>query len=1213
VLPTGYRWEEIGGDWIEYDDAGRMQGYGDSNNVLVTVSYNPDGRIAGVHDHNGKQVIWYTYDGAGRVVSLRDYSDRSVSYEYSDATRAILGAAIDVRGKRWTYSHDSSGLKSKTDPLGRTIQYSKTHTKMLSSKIYDDNRGVAYRHWDDKSRREFHTDVYEGVGHSVVRGGRKESFVYNRKGVLVRQEINGITVQNVSDSSREKVITDRNGNQTVERYDGNLNLISRTHPDSSTSSWSYKTFSVSVGLTPESRAPMLIAKIVQYTDENGVITKYEYDARANQIREIHSVGRPEERVIEHEYDAFGNVLSVRNIGDANTAEAVSRYSYDESGNVVIAVDPEGAVTQYARDVIGNAITVTDGRGKTWVFDYDASGNLTSAADPLNQAISFEYDGAGNLVKVIDQAMNVWTLEYDIRDNVTKIVNPHGRTVAYSYNIHGQVTGKLDEEEKGIAAGYDQAGRLITRIDGAGNLIRAEYSDGGDRGSGGLSQPTRVSFPSFDREISYDDRNRIARDTFVIDGGQRLETRHTYDPLSRLISTIDPRGNAASYSYDSRGNLASVVDAMGHTVALEYDNRDNLISLRDQKNQITRFEYDRANRLITERRPLGQETTYGYDAEGNLSSIVDPKGQKIEYVYDDAGRMVLERHFNAASDVEARRSISYSYDERGLLVGWSDGERSATFTYDALRRKTGETVSYGEFSLGHQYAYYENGQKKSYTSPGGVTYEYLYDAANRVTSVNIPGQGAVSVNEYTWSEPSLTTLPGGVRNEVSYTGFLEPMSKRLVGADGSLISALEYDYDLNRSIKEIHKDIEVKAYDYDASDRLLSAITTTQAEEQYSYDPVGNRTLSSNNEEWVYNNNNELVSRGKIDYEYDDNGNQTRRSKNGIISNYEYDVRNRLISVRDQAGNAVAKYEYDPFGRRMLKEVNGHVTYFIYSDEGLVAEYDGLGSPMVEYSYWPDSTWGANPLFMKKSTAHFYYQNDHLGTPQEIISASGAIVWAADYQSFGFVSVVGSGIVNNLRFPGQYYDVETGFHYNWMRYYDPEIGRYITSDPIGLRGGPNTYLYASANPLKFIDPVGLLCVYEQSTGKLTCHRDDSGELYLPACYGYAGAGPGLNRPGLQDRKYVGPLPQGDYTVGPNIPKGPGSTGKNVRPLMPDPRNIMFGRDGFYMHGDNERANNTASKGCPIFPPSCRSKIPDGETLRVVPGPQVHGPVMSLPLP
>jgi len=170
----------------------------------------------------------------------------------------------------------------------------------------------------------------------------------------------------------------------------------------------------------------------------------------------------------------------------------------------------------------------------------------------------------------------------------------------------------------------------------------------------------------------------------------------------------------------------------------------------------------------------------------------------------------------------------------------------------------------------------------------------------------------------------------------------------------------------------------------------------------------------------------------------------------------------------------SSYYYDPFGRRLWKEINGVRTYFVYADEGLIAEVDAAGNVIKSYGYKPGSTWTTDPLFMKVGGQYYFYQNDHLGTPQKLTAVNGAVVWAAKYSSFGEADVdISSSIVNNLRFPGQYFDQETGLHYNWHRFYNPATGRYLRLDPIGIKGGINWYSYALNNPKAILDPLGLM--------------------------------------------------------------------------------------------------------------------------------------------
>ena len=300
------------------------------------------------------------------------------------------------------------------------------------------------------------------------------------------------------------------------------------------------------------------------------------------------------------------------------------------------------------------------------------------------------------------------------------------------------------------------------------------------------------------------------------------------------------------------------------------------------------------------------------------------------------------------------------------------------------------------------------------------------------------------------------------------------------------------------------------YSYDTLDHFTGATysnssqtgstSSPQANESYSYDPLANRITGSNAStgsaqgptNYSYNANNQLTQAGSVSYTYDANGNTTSQTDAGNATNtrsYVYDTDNRLVEVHDAANAIIATYRYDPFGRRLSKTLSntastgsaqapaGSSTYYFYSAEGLIAEADANGQIIQSYGYAPGSTFSTNPLWTKLSTAgtatYYTYQNDHLGTPQKLLNQSGITVWSATYDAFGRATIdPASTITNNLRFPGQYADQETGLHYNWMRFYDPNTGRYVTSDPIGLEGGVNEYAYVGGNPIGSIDPWGL---------------------------------------------------------------------------------------------------------------------------------------------
>ena len=313
------------------------------------------------------------------------------------------------------------------------------------------------------------------------------------------------------------------------------------------------------------------------------------------------------------------------------------------------------------------------------------------------------------------------------------------------------------------------------------------------------------------------------------------------------------------------------------------------------------------------------------------------------------------------------------------------------------------------------------------------------------------------------------------------------------------------------------------YGYDDESRLTQAVTDTGGllgtdTETFTLDGVGNRTAHSKIlGSWDYDANNRLTEKGLLDkttYAYDDAGSLTQKTQGGIATNYVYDSQHRLVEVKGTGGNPIARYGYDPMGRRIWKEAYRNQdgaplaqalrSYYLYSDEGLIAESqqpitpplpvgEGWGEGVTatappkittQYGPKPDSEFTTATLFVKtKNSAGqntiAYYHHDHLGTPIQATDKAGNIVWSAQYNVFGQAAITTPTatfaqptIASDLRFPGQVYDEETGLHYNWHRYYDPGLGRYVTADPVGLAGGVNFYAYVGGNPVNLTDPTGL---------------------------------------------------------------------------------------------------------------------------------------------
>ena len=997
---------------------------------------------------------------------------------------------MDANGNTWIYGYTGSLPTTFTDPENRTITRTWVGNGELASLRYADGTGVDYKYEYDSSKTLFYKQ-------ERTTGGRVTESWINPEGEVVRQDLNGKNLKTlVTDTyARTRTETDARGLATVREYDQWDNITKITYPDGATITTTYDP---------------VFSQPTQKTDERGIITKYEYDTKGNLLKFTEAFGLPEQRITEYTYDAYGNRLTQKRLGDTQTQEALTRYEYDNYGNVTAIVDPENYRSEFTYSAMGNSLIKKDARGKLWTKTYDNRGRITSETDPLSHTTRYEYDKSGLPIKTIDAATNESVLSYDQRGNIITATDPNGGVSRFEYDTHNQIVIRIDQAGKFQTTEYDLDGRPVRHSDGNGNTLQYIY---GDEASGLNNLLIKVIYPTFNQELKYDVRNRVTEVTDVLDSSTRYTTQFGFDAGGIRTRITDKENKTTTNVYDALGRLTQITDPLAGVTTQTYDNRDNLIALKDPKDQTHHFEYDRRNLQTREIRPLGQSITYTYTAIGQPETRTDAKGQRKLYIYDDAARKTGESHYLTVDTTTPAKTISYSYNDLGTLTNWNDGVVSGGTNYDNRQlQKIGETVNYGAFSLGYSYGYGANGLKQSFTGPDNVTINYTYDNNNQLSSIALP-TGSLTINAYNWTEPAQITLPGGTTRTQSYDPLL-----RLTGInvkDPAQNNILNYAYTYDKSDNVKTKNTEQGNYDYDYDDlyRLKQATNPSPlATEAYTYDAVGNRLTDSNIlGAWAYNENNQLTAHGNATFGYDTNGNMITKTEGNITTTFVYDTNDRLIEVRhtDIAANTtttLATYAYDPFGRRLWKEISGARTYFFYSDEGLIAEADNAGVLTKNYGYIPNSYWSTDPVYLKQGSNYFFYQNDHLGTSQKLTASDGAIVWSAKAQAFGHALVDNaSSITNNLRFAGQYFDSETGLLYNWNRYYDPGLGGYVQSDPIGLNGGLNIYAYVEGNPVNLIDPEGLASTC-YSQGPNCGGAGPPGSIYKsPGCftpvYGY----------------------------------------------------------------------------------------------------------------
>ncbi|MBE9136916.1 hypothetical protein IQ254_06825 [Nodosilinea sp. LEGE 07088] len=538
--------------------------------------------------------------------------------------------------------------------------------------------------------------------------------------------------------------------------------------------------------------------------------------------------------------------------------------------------------------------------------------------------------------------------------------------------------------------------------------------------------------------------------------------------------------------------------------------DNLLSVTDPLNNQTTYAYDGLNRLTQDTNALGFSRTYGYDAMDNLTRTSDRNGRSRQFTYDNLDRCSSEQWLGAADAVQ--RTLSYGFDALGRLSQVQDTDASSTvlssntYSFDALDRLTSETVVTApvvpQVVFDHAYDAVDNRIQTTDTIAGTLsgTTDYTYDALDRMTQIQ---QGGTAV------QPKRVEMGYNVASELTSLS-------RFVGADGTTpVASTSYSYDSSGRLTQITHataaapiaDYQLSydaanrltslvspdgtaTYTYDARDQLTGADYTAQSNEAYTYDANGNRT----NAGYQTTANNQLTSDGVFTYEYDNEGNRTRRTRisDSAVTTYEWDHRQRLVAVNEGDGTTVTQrvtYTYDAFDRRLSQSVDpdgdgpiaATAEYFVYDGDHIALVFDEAGNQTHRYLHGL----GIDQI-LAEETANgdvHWALTDHQGSVRDIIDNSGATLNRLVYDSFGRVtSETNPAFDFRFGYTGRERDEATGLMYYRARYYDPAVGRFLSEDPLGFGAGDaNLYRYVFNSPTNYADPSGELVITATAAG------------------------------------------------------------------------------------------------------------------------------------
>jgi RHS repeat-associated protein len=1104
--------DPIGTFTYDYDDKGNQARVLDRLGIPTTVIYdnlhNPVTVIRPDPDGTGSLSQWlgtYVYDDAEQLQSFTDplssSTTRSATFSYDSRglptglTQLSVSGGVTTTLRHATLGYDGAGeLTSYTNPNGKTTSYGYDLVSRLNSITYPDSIGTITATYFQTGWMKEMTDTR----------GAHTSFAYTAVGML-----QSMTQQGSAGTADDRVtsylyvylpsvfkiaVTDALNNTSTFAYDAMGHLVSVTTPDpdgggSLTPQTTTYTYDKIGNLTQITEPRLLAGSTSTY-----VISTFAYDAgyrlidqsiAANTTSELQRTtfgydaddrltGMTESvnnsallRTATYAYDNLGRLTDTTESTNVAATLRQSTFAYDAASRLVDTTFVANSTTYsqettYAYDALDRLTGVTEAAGtalaRSRSYGYDANDNLTSYSDPLGRLSTFSYDGLDRLTQVTQPdpaggtAYTISTYAYDGNGNLTSYTDANNNTTNYSYDAFNELTQVTQPNPGGgspvTSYAYDKAGNLLTITDPLSHV-----------------------------------------------------TSYNYDNMYRVISVVGPvpGGGAGSsvtqYNYNQAGDVAQVIESPGLSVQ-----------------NITTYTYDNLGREQTESELVqltGSTTTtatrtFAYDTLGRLQSSVDSDNRLVTYSYDALDRLTNEQWYSGPTTTSTlQRTITYAYDLRDNLTDANEGSGNVrtTFVYDALDRVTDTTQTIPQasgsstFTFQTTYSYKADDQVESrrvlINGTLDSTLTYSYDGMGRVSdekqTLNPSGSGN--------TEATFTYLPTGEIKTIQRKGgssftnaalttYSYDALERVTAINttqGTFSYSDTYTYDAASRITGETNTSGTATYTYYDNDQIKSASYSYASAESFSWDENGNPTGTG----IVIGAGDRLMNDGTSTYEYDAEGNRTKKSTGSTVSTYSWDQRDRLTGMTTTASGSINKMVtvvYDAFNRRVAEYVgsngNGNkITrrdHYVWDGDQVDTVANGTTTPTVtdRFLMGPGID---NVLADEKSGTVNWTITDVRGDVQEVLDSTGNWKTRKDYTAFGVKTDTGNPSTTDTVFAyaGREYDPDLGLEYNRNRWYDPAAKRFVSEDPIGFRGGDsNLQRYVGNAPTNHTDPRGL---------------------------------------------------------------------------------------------------------------------------------------------
>jgi RHS repeat-associated protein len=767
--------------------------------------------------------------------------------------------------------------------------------------------------------------------------------------------------------------------------------------------------------------------LVQEIDANGKSFYFGYDGRGASAYCIRTWG--DGGLFDHVID-YDKKQRVTRVYDSNGARKT--YRMNEVYAVTEIVDAKGGKTTFAYDDNLWTTRVRDAASEEIVYEHDAGGRVVAEVHPDGSKEEREYDGSGRLVRRVDRRGGVW--KYRFEPFSTHVVTPDAAVTRLVHDDDGLLVAVIADEKR-WSFQRDDSGNTVLYTDCEGRTTKVVY----DR----LGRPLECERDSVRTTLSWNRRG----DPIHLGDEAGSWQRASYDGEGNIVEEVRSDGAWARYSYDAANQLVRVVShdrvldirrdgegrvldldlSDGRGVRYERDLLGRVVAMTGLDGLTQHFRRDALGRTIEAVRPDGSMTRYAYGRAGRDVRVTLPDGEEQSFELDALGLLVEAK--NSVARIRFERDLSgrivrewcdddwveSAYDRMGRRERVRDARGfELNVVYDDDARALDLVTSHGVTTVEHD----QNGLERERRFSDGVAVHWKRDAQGRPVERVVRRAGEVlSQREYLWSGDG--SLAGWEEGDLSATIQRDPTGRptALAHADGTV--------DVRR-LDDRGRPHGAEAFRYDGGGRVLEA-----GPHRFRWNELG-----------------QLAE---------------KRHRDGSSWAYRYDGAGRLAEATTASGVTV-RYRYDALGRVRERLAGGRRTQWRWDGDRVLEHRHDDGAA----TRWLFHPMGAVPLAELGDAGVRAAITDDVGTLQALVDSSGAIV-QRELDLFGRARDEANA--PSLGFPGQWADRDIGLHYNHHRFYDADVGRYTTPDPIGLYGGLDPYGYVT-DPFAECDPLGL---------------------------------------------------------------------------------------------------------------------------------------------